>query len=95
MERPELEFSLDGDPVGYFTETGAPTAPGRYRYMPYRGGGHYEMGQRFQSGESPRCELLTATMRVSFTALSVPEVHVMEIGEVDVQPRKPPAEPLS
>ena len=38
-----LEFKFRGLPVGYFEEATYPKEEGRYRYMPYRGPGHYEM----------------------------------------------------
>jgi hypothetical protein len=45
MQR-DLEFTFEGKPVGYFEESECPRVPGRYRYMPYRGIGHYELGVR-------------------------------------------------
>lgn len=41
----ELEFKFGGDEVGYLEEPAFPKAEGRYRYVPYRGPGHYEMAQ--------------------------------------------------
>ena len=46
MAHSEREFMFDGKPVGYFEERELPRVPGRYRYMPYRGLGHYEMQRR-------------------------------------------------
>src|SRR5437763_16613432 len=51
----ELEFSYEGMPVGYFEEERYPMAPRRYRYMPYRGPGHYEMQTARRAGGRPRC----------------------------------------
>jgi len=38
-----LAFKFRGLPAGYFDEATYPKEKGRYRYMPYRGPGHYEM----------------------------------------------------
>ena len=54
MSARQLEFFYRGMPVGIFREPVFPDAPGRYRYEPYRGPGHYELGQALRRGE--RCE---------------------------------------
>lgn len=38
------EFSHGGYEVGCFEDPVFPTRPGRYRYIPYRGKGHKDMG---------------------------------------------------
>jgi hypothetical protein len=43
MPLAETEFMFDGMAVGFFEEVKPPSSPGLYRYMPYRGPGHYEM----------------------------------------------------
>jgi hypothetical protein len=79
----ELEFSYEGMPVGYFEEEGYPAAPGRYRYMPYRGPGHYEMQAALGAGARPRCTFSTNGRDVSFTVIDCPEYGVLELGEFD------------
>jgi len=72
----ELEFSYEGMPVGYFEEAAYPTAPGRYRYMPYRGEGHYRMQAALRAGARPRCIFGSSA---SFAVLECPEYGVLEL----------------
>ena len=46
----ELQFSFDGAPVGYFEEPSYPREAGEYRYMPFRGIGHYNLGRALAEG---------------------------------------------
>lgn len=48
-------FSYDGIPVGYFGGGIVPSAPGTYRYMPFRSLGHYLMGKELDAGGRPTC----------------------------------------
>ena|ERR1700722_10405025 len=77
----EIEFSYKDMPVGVFQEEAFPTAPGHYRYMPYRGGGHYEMQKALHAGSRPRCTFRTLDRVVSFAVVDCPEPHVLELVE--------------
>jgi hypothetical protein len=77
----KAEFSYKGMPVGLFEEEGYPTAPGRYRYMPYRGSGHYEMQTALKEGSRPRCSIRTRNREVSFAVSACPEYGVLELVE--------------
>jgi hypothetical protein len=74
----ELEFSYEGMPVGYFEEAGYPTAPGRYRYMPYRGPGHSKMQTAMRAGSRPCCTFRTEGRVVSFVVVDCPGYGILE-----------------
>jgi hypothetical protein len=77
----ELEFTYEGMPVGYFEEQRYPMSPGRYRYMPYRGPGHYEMQSARVTGDRPRCSFRDGNRIVSFVVLNCPDYGVLELAE--------------
>ena len=74
----KLEFSFNHLPVGVFQEPDYPRASGRYRYMPYRGPGHYQMGQALMKGPA-KCSFKDGWWRRKFTVKSVPTYGVLEI----------------
>ena len=75
-----LEFFYDGMEVGYFEESEYPQKNGKYRYMPYRGAGHYEMQTAIDNSTFPRCYLDEGQERVFFTVLDCPEYGVLELA---------------
>ena len=79
----KLEFSYDGMPVGYFEEEHYPVAPGRYRYEPYRGSGHYEVQTALDAGTQPRCIFQVGGRTTSFAVVGCPEYGVLELAEFD------------
>jgi len=78
-----LEFSFNGREVGYFTDGEFPKAPGRYRYEPYRGPGHYQMQTLRHSGGTPRCSYDDGKQRVLFTVLDCPVYGVLELADFE------------
>jgi hypothetical protein len=78
------EFMFDGMPVGCFEQM--PRSPGRYRYEPYRGPGHYEVQTLRRSGGNPRCYYESGAERVSFTVRDCPEYGVLELYEFETFP---------
>ena len=70
----ELVFSFGKYPVGYFEEERYPDKPGRYRYEPFRGPGHYDLAVKINRGEPAECYYDDGADRVSFTVT----------GEVDI-----------
>jgi hypothetical protein len=66
--------------VGYF-EQAYPKTAGRYRYMPYRGPGHYMLGRALATGPA-RCTFESGGGPVHCTVRSLPESHVIEIEAV-------------
>jgi hypothetical protein len=77
----ELEFWHEGRPVGVFETDAAPDAPGRYRYMPYRGPGHYALATALQEGERPYCCCRTPARTIYFRVTGVPAAHVLELDD--------------
>ena len=75
-----LEFTYDGKPVGYFEEPECPRVSGRYRYVPYRGPGHYELQLAVRDGKTPRC-VVPSNPEISFAVLACPEYGVLELSE--------------
>jgi len=84
---PELELRFDGMAVGRFEEPDFPRSPGRYRYEPYRGPGHYEMQTQRRAGGSPRCYYDAQDVRVTFTVRDCPEYGVLELCDFETTPR--------
>ena len=84
-----LDFFFEGHVVGVLADTDGPRVPGRYGYMPYRGGGHYLMQTSLRSGGSPRCACQTEQENVEFTVRSCPEYGVLEIDEIQRTPQRP------
>jgi hypothetical protein len=79
----EHDFLFDGMEVGIFRDADFPSSPGRYRYEPYRGPGHYEMQTKLRAGEQPRCYYDRDGFRVSFTVSSCPEHGILELYDFD------------
>jgi len=77
----ERDFLIEGMEVGILEKY--PHEPGRYRYEPYRGPGHYEMQRRLSSGEKPRCYYDCDGVRVSFIVSSCPEYGILELYDFD------------
>jgi hypothetical protein len=78
-----LVFEFDGDHVGCFEGIdGYPTTPGKYRYMPFRGPGHYEMREACARRGSARCSYRTAEGVVEFTARPANEYGALEISDI-------------
>lgn len=66
--RTNSEFFFEDAVVGYF-ENELPSAPGRFEYIPYRGYGHYRLGQALESGPQ-RCYYIVEGEKRYFTVLS-------------------------
>jgi len=82
---------FNGMAVGLFKDADYPRTPGRYRYEPFRGPGHYEMQTRRRSGESPRCYYDSAGVRVSFTVRDCSEYGVLELSDFESAKQAEPA----
>ncbi|HET6323319.1 MAG TPA: hypothetical protein VFG04_01370 [Planctomycetaceae bacterium] len=78
--RHEFDFAYESLIAGYFLASHRPSASGRYRYMPYRAGGHYKLHCALQAGEQPRCTF-SAHPNVSFIVLACPEYGVLELSD--------------
>jgi hypothetical protein len=81
MDADTLEFMFKGMPVGYFEEPEYPRRSGPYRYMPYRGPGHYQMQTQRREKGGVRCYYEVGSGRVSFAVLDCPEYGVLELAD--------------
>jgi hypothetical protein len=77
----DLEFSFHGMPVGYFEESDYPRSGGCFRYMPYRGPGHYNMNKELARGPV-QCSFNDGDSVYEFVVVSVPEYGVLLIEAV-------------
>jgi hypothetical protein len=77
----DREFAFDGLPVGCFEGPDYPKSPGRYRYEPYRGPGHYLMETKRKAEGTARCYYDFDNVRVSFTVGGSPEYGVLELSD--------------
>jgi hypothetical protein len=82
----EFDFLYGGLTVGFFREPERPNKSGRYRYMPYRSGGHYKLHDALHAGERPRC-VFRAAPHVSFAVLSCPQYGELELSDFMVEDR--------
>jgi hypothetical protein len=82
----QLVFFFDGYPVGVFEGTDYPTVPGRYRYDPYRGPGHWRMQTAYREGLRPRCTFRTKERSISFCVENCPENHVLDLADFQEEP---------
>ena len=73
------EFFFGEDSVGYF-ESQPLSSPGKYRYMPFRGLGHFRLVQALASSGSQRCYYLAAGEKHYFTVERIPSLHVLEVS---------------
>jgi hypothetical protein len=85
MSAHELDFFYRKMPVGFFQEAGFPKAPGRYRYMPYRGAGHYELGQALRRGEHCECASHAVNPLVTFRAVAIPAYGEIELDDFQIR----------
>ena len=77
----ELQFSFDGAPVGYFEEPSYPREPGEYRYMPFRGIGHYNLGRALADGPA-LCRFVDANDTYDFVVSLRPRHGVLAIEKI-------------
>jgi hypothetical protein len=79
----KLEFSCGGKVVGAFVDVEKfPDAPGRVRYMPYRGPGHLLLQEECARSGSARCSYVTAAGTVDFTARVGGDYGLLDIDEI-------------
>jgi hypothetical protein len=74
-------FEFKGRSVGRFEESDYPRTPGRYRYEPFRGPGHYKMQTFLRGGGKPRCYYNEGINRVYFTVNDCPEYGVLDLRD--------------
>ena len=96
-----MDFYLDRDPVGAFVCRAYPTAPGTYRYAPYRGQGHARLGQLLDRSRAAECWFLRRGERfvlvvvgktfVPGSSKSTWTIDVSDVARAGEPPPPPPA----
>jgi hypothetical protein len=71
--------------VGYF-EDQPPSTAGEYRYMPFRGPGHYLLGQELGSKGPQYCHYVANGETRYFTVTRIPRRYVLEVSELVPSP---------
>jgi hypothetical protein len=87
MDADRLEFMFKGMPVGFFEGSEYPRRSGRYRYMQYRGPGHYQMQTERREKGRVRCYYGVGSEHVSFAVLDCPEYGILELAEFEAGAR--------
>ena len=78
-----LTFEYKGQRVGYFEAIESyPTAPGKYRYMPYRAIGHLKMIEECARDGAARCTYTAKSGTIAFTVRTAGEYGLLEISEI-------------
>lgn len=79
MSSADIEFHFGEMAVGLLQRV--PAAPGRYRYMAYRGPGHYDMQMALKADGVARCRCLSAKgQRIEFDV-----VECSAAGELSIK----------
>jgi hypothetical protein len=84
MDNDMAGLMFKGMRVGFFLEAEKPRHNGRYRYMPYRGPGHYQMQMQRREKGSARCYYDVGSKRVSFTVADCPEYGILVLVDFEV-----------
>jgi hypothetical protein len=80
----KLDFSCGGKIAGHFIDTAAyPNAPGRYRYMAYRGPGHLLLQEQCGRSGVARCTYAKPNGLVGFMVRTVGEHGILDVTEID------------
>jgi len=79
-----VTFYLDNLPVGYFLDDCTPEVDGNYKYMPFRGPGHYNLGLQLRNSRTPRCHYVANEKRVEFSVRTYVEYGVLCLSNFNV-----------
>lgn len=82
----ELIFYFARMPVGRFERGVYPTSDGQYRYMPFRGPGHYEMQTSLERGDEVRCSYNVGGQHVTFAVRECPEYGALVLADFTKSP---------
>jgi len=72
-------FFLGTQVVGYFEER-LPSSPGFYRYMPFRGPGHFQLAQALVSIGPQRCYYIAEGEPHYFIAERIQNPNVLQVS---------------
>ena len=76
-------FFFEENPVGYFEDDPLPCSTGCYRYMPYRGPGHYRLQGALKTKGPQRCHYITDNAKRYFTVVACPAQGLLQLAEFD------------
>jgi hypothetical protein len=76
-----IQFFFGHQVVGYF-EDQPPSSAGEYRYMPFRGPGHYRLGQELRRKGPQYCHYVANGETRYFTVARIPRRYVLEVSEL-------------
>lgn len=76
-----IQFLFGHDVVGHF-EDDPPLSAGEYRYMPFRGSGHYRLAQELRRTGPQYCYYIDNGETRYFTVVRIPRLHVLEVSEL-------------
>lgn len=77
----ERDFFFEGVRVGYFEDV-LPSSPGVFRYMPYRGYGHWRLGEALAS-HSQSCYYVSHGKKHHFTLARIVSYGLLEVSHTD------------
>jgi len=67
--------------VGLLLDSPLPPAPALWRYEPYRGPGHYELGTQLNTGQQAWCSYVPGDRMISFLVTEIPSYGVLKVLE--------------
>lgn len=76
-------FFYEDHPVGYFEDDALPCVAGKYRYMPFRGFGHYRLQGALRASGPQRCHYVTANSKRYFTVVACPSYGLLQLADFD------------
>ena len=80
-DKPPPIFTCDGHVVGEFKD-GYPAETGKFRYMPYRGPGHYRLGIKMRDEGSAVCTFTNGSEMYTMLITACPKYGVLTAGEL-------------
>jgi hypothetical protein len=80
-----IKFFFGHQVVGYF-EDQPPSSAGEYRYMPFRGPGHFRLGQELGRKGPQYCHYIANGETRYFTVVRIPRHYILEVSELVPSP---------
>lgn len=73
-------FFFEGLPAGYLSGEALPQGTGNFRYVPYRGPGHHNLGQALKLHGPQRCHYLASGEERHFTVVKWISYGLLELA---------------
>jgi len=80
-DQENIQFFFGHEVVGYL-EDQPPSSAGEYRYMPFRGSGHFLLGQELNRKGPQYCHYVANGETRYFTVARIPRPYVLEVSEM-------------